>query len=220
MTEAFGAVVLAAGGSTRLGRAKQLVVHEGRALVARAAHAALAVGAAPVIVVLGASADTVRDALGDLPVIPVVNARWQDGMGTSVATGVRAAIERAADVRGMLLVLADQPLVDAAALGRLVSAWRETRARAADGADDAIAAAGYADTLGVPAMFGRAHFDALRALPAVAGAASLLRAAGARVHVVPMREAAMDVDTPHDLARLVAHDDGPSSSQHREPPGT
>jgi CTP:molybdopterin cytidylyltransferase MocA len=201
----IGAVVLAAGGSSRLGRPKQLVVHDGLPLVARAAHAALQAGADPVVVVLGAGEAAVRAALSDLPVETVVNPRWADGMGTSVAAGVRALLARAPSVGGVLVTLVDQPFVGDAELGRLVDAWVRAEARAAGGgAPAAIAAAAYAGTVGVPAVFGRAHADALCALPAAAGAARLLRAPGALVHPVPMPEAATDVDTHDDLARLLA----------------
>lgn len=200
---ALGAVVLAAGGSTRLGSPKQLVVHEGRALVARAVDAAREAGANPVVVVLGAESDSVNAIIPDQGVVRVVNPRWADGVGTSLREGVRAIIEHAPAVCGVLIVLADQPLVDGASLGRLITAWRAANAVGSGSeAQVAIAAAAYADTVGVPAIFGRAHFDALGALPPAAGAAVLLRAAGARVVRVTMPEAAMDVDTPDDLARL------------------
>lgn len=191
-----GAIVLAAGGSSRLGRPKQLVEHQGQPLVARAAMAALRAGAHPVVVVLGAAAGEVGAAVARLPVMTVVNPDWARGMGTSISTGLDALVARTPAVQGVLITLADQPLVDAAALRRLLAAWERT--------DDAIAAAEYASRPGVPALFGRAHFDALRALPPDGGAAALLRAARANVTRVAVEEAAMDVDTPHDLAKLDA----------------
>ena len=199
---AVGAVVLAAGGSTRLGRPKQLVVHDGLPLVARAARAALEAGAHPVVVVLGSGAEAVRAAVASLPVVIGVNDAWAGGMGSSVALGVSELAARAPAIRGVLLTLADQPLVGGAALARLVEAWSRADAHAANGA--AIAAAEYANTVGVPAVFGRAHLEALRTLPPASGAARLLRAADARVCRVSIPEAAMDVDTPEDLARLRA----------------
>jgi CTP:molybdopterin cytidylyltransferase MocA len=202
---ALGAVVLAAGGSTRLGVPKQLVLHEGRPLVVRAVDAALRAGTKPVVVVLGADADAVRAILSDLPVVQAFNARWADGMGTSVAEGLRAIIEHAPALRGVLITLADQPLVDDAALGRLLAMWSEADTSPEDGgAHVTIAAAAYAGTLGVPAIFGRAHFDSLRSLAPGTGAASLLRAADACVLRVPMPEAVMDIDSPVDLDRLRA----------------
>ena len=202
---ALGAVVLAAGGSTRLGVPKQLVLREGRPLVARAVDAARRAGASPVVVVLGADADAIRAVLADLPVVQVLNARWADGMGTSIALGLRTLVEHAPALRGVLITLADQPLVDYAALGRLVATWSEADASPGDGvAHVAIAAAAYAGTVGVPAIFGSAHFDSLRSLAPGSGAASMLRAAGAGVLRVPMPEAAMDIDTAVDLDRLRA----------------
>ena len=107
----IAAVVLAAGGSARLGRSKQLVVHEGEPLVRRAARAALDAGAEPVIVVLGAHADLVRQALDGLPVSAVVNDAWETGMASSLRIGARAALDAGCDA--VLVTLADQPLVDA-----------------------------------------------------------------------------------------------------------
>jgi molybdenum cofactor cytidylyltransferase len=198
----IGAIVLAAGGSTRLGHPKQLVTHDGLPLVVRAARAALAAGADPVVVVLGSGADAVRAALTGLPIVTVDNDAWVEGMGTSVGRGVRELVTLAPAARGVLLTLVDQPLVGDAALRHLIAVWADADALAPDGAT--IAAAEYANTVGVPAIFGRAHFAALTSLPPASGAAPLIRAAGARLHRVPIPEASVDVDTPEDLARMSA----------------
>jgi molybdenum cofactor cytidylyltransferase len=203
MTERLAAVVLAAGDSSRLGSPKQLVLYQGLPLVARAARAALKAGADPVVVILGANAEAVDAALSGIPVIPVVNPEWSQGMGTSVATGVKAIMAQAPSVNAVIVLLADQPLVDDAALGRLLDTWTDSDAGPSDGGvHTTIAAAEYAGTVGVPAVFGRAHFTALCSLPPAAGAARLLRHIDARVRLVAMREAAMDVDTAEDLERL------------------
>ena len=197
---AVGAVVLAAGGSTRLGRPKQLVDYGGRPLVRRAAESALAAatGGGPVVVVLGARADEVRAALAGLPVRLVTNEGWAEGMSTSVVAGVRALLDAAPTIDAALLTLADQPLVDAAALGALVAAFAERRT--------AIVAAAYGDAVGAPALFARARLDALLALPpGDRGAGALIR--GARpeeVTRVPLAAAALDVDTPADVDALAS----------------
>jgi CTP:molybdopterin cytidylyltransferase MocA len=191
-----GAVVLAAGASTRLGYPKQLVAHEGEPLVRRAALAARDAGARPVLVVLGAGAATIAPALDALPgVQPIVHADWADGLASSLGAGLRALEEACRDepCDGVLVTLGDQPLVDADALRRLLDAFA---------AGARVVAARYADALGAPAVFGREHLPALCTLEGDHGAGRWLRAHRALTTEVPMETAALDVDTPADVVRL------------------
>jgi CTP:molybdopterin cytidylyltransferase MocA len=189
------AVVLAAGASTRLGRPKQLVVHEGEPLVRRAAAAAAEAGAAPVVVVLGAHAELVAPTLQGLAgVTAVVHEGWRAGLASSLAAGVGVLLA-GPPCDAVLVTLADQPLVDARALRRLVAAFSPERR---------IVAAGYSDTVGVPALFGWEHAAALAALTGDAGAGSWLRRRRDEVTSVALDAAALDVDVPADVARLSA----------------
>ena len=197
-----GAVVLAAGGSSRLGTPKQLLVHEGEPLVRRAARAALEAGADPVVVVLGAESERVRTALDGLAGIALVlNERWSDGLASSLTAGVRALLAMA-QVDAVLLTLADQPLVGAPELASLISRLTDAHG---------VVAAEYAGIVGVPAVVARAHVDALLGLSGDRGAGAWLRSLGDGVARVPMPAAAMDVDTEADAARLTA-----SASESRD----
>jgi len=188
----IAAVVLAAGASTRLGHPKQLLLHDGEPLVRRAARAALEGGAEPVVVVLGAHAELVRRALDGLPVSAVVNDAWETGMASSIRVGTQAALDAGCDA--VLVTLADQPLVDAAALRRLVAAFPGRHG---------VVASTYGDALGVPALFAREHAASLLLhLTGDAGAGGWLRARGHAVTRVAMDEARLDVDTASDVARL------------------
>ena len=187
------AVVLAAGASTRLGAPKQLVECAGEPLVRRAARAALDAGADPVIVVLGAHADVVRPALDSLMVDVVLNEAWPTGLASSLAAGHRAAMDARADA--VLVTLADQPLVDAAALRRMLAAFPGPHR---------VVASSYGDALGVPAVFGHEHVAELSALAGDAGAGAWLRHRAGAVTRVALDGAALDVDTPADVARLRA----------------
>ncbi|GLC25974.1 4-diphosphocytidyl-2C-methyl-D-erythritol synthase [Roseisolibacter agri] len=200
-----GAVVLAAGASTRLGTPKQLLLHEGEPLVRRAARAVLEAGATPVVVVLGAESERVRTALDGLAGIELlVNERWSDGLATSLTSGVRTLLAIAL-VDAVLLTLADQPLVGAPELAALVARLTDSRG---------IVAAEYAGIVGVPAVVAREHVDALLGLSGDRGAGAWLRSLGDHVVRVPMPAAAMDVDTPSDAARLAA---GASDSTIADP---
>jgi molybdenum cofactor cytidylyltransferase len=189
-------VLLAAGGSRRLGFPKQLVRRRGRPLLAHAIDAVRgAAPHAPLIVVLGASALRLRGVIHRAArnVVVVRNARWSDGLATSLNVGLAAVPPR---IAAILVLLVDQPGVDARALRNLLGAWRRHPGEAA--------AAFYAGRPGVPAVLPRSYWRAIRALDGDAGARALLRSA--RITRVPMPEAELDIDTQADVARLQAHD--------------
>jgi molybdenum cofactor cytidylyltransferase len=181
-------VLLAAGGSRRLGRPKQLLAWQGETLVRRAARAALEAGVDELIAVVGAERDAVAEALAGLDLRLVANERWREGIGSSIAAGVRAASGDA-----VLLLLADQPGVDAALLAELVAAGKAGHERVA---------CAYAGVVGVPALFrDPSDLAALRDLAGEQGARGLLRRAGAAVRTIPAERAAHDIDDEADWRR-------------------
>lgn len=176
-----------------MGHPKQLILHDGKPLVTRVAETALAARAAPVIVVLGAHADEIRPALSHLSgVTTVINSGWESGLASSLAMGLRAAL-RDTTWEGVLALLADQPLVDAPALRRIVAEFA---------AGARIVASGHDGMPGVPALFGREHVPDLLSLTGDAGAGAWLRSRLPEVKVVPLGTALLDLDTPADVARL------------------
>ena len=184
-------VVLAAGGSARLGTAKQLVPLRGVPLVRRVARAALRAGLAPVAVVVGARDRDVARALEGLAVHVVRNALWREGIASSIRCGVRA-VRTDRRVSGVVLMVCDQPRLGAPVLRRLVAAHERHREA------DAVASA-YARTLGVPALFPRRRFPALSRLRGDRGAKDLLRRDRRSVVAVDWPAGAVDVDRPGQL---------------------
>jgi molybdenum cofactor cytidylyltransferase len=173
-----------------------LIVHEGEPLVRRIAMAAVEAGASPVVVVLGANATIIAPALSGLAsVTTIVNREWSNGLASSLTVGL-SAVFADASCDGVLVTLADQPLVDAAALKRLIAAFDGERR---------IVASAYDDTMGVPAVFAREHFEDLMRLTGDAGAGSWLRSRPNEVTRVPLGVASLDIDTSSDAARLI-HD--------------
>ena len=194
---AIGAIVLAAGGSARLGFPKQLLTFHGEPLVMRAASAALDAGAKPVIVVIGADADLTMPVLSKVTrVSTVINNNWATGLASSLTIGMRA-LKKIAECDAVLVVLADQPHVDSSTLQRLIGAFDD---------DHRLVAAGYAGTIGVPAIFGREFFDDLLELTGNSGAGHFLRSNPQRVTVVAVPEAEMDIDTPADVEAMRTSD--------------
>lgn len=183
-----GAVVLAAGGSSRLGRPKQLLVLNGESLLRRVARIAVEAGFSPVVVVLGAVNEPCRRALEGLPVDVVENSRWHEGLGSSVAAGIGAM----AQCDGALLLLCDQPALTVDALRRLADAFTGS----------GIVASRYAGTTGTPVLFSSAHFTRLRTLTGDIGAKSLLRQFAREVTEIDMPEAALDIDSEEDWQQV------------------
>ncbi len=188
-----GVVLLAAGGSSRLGRPKQLVLHHGKTLVRRAAETAHAAECGPVVVVLGAHREAVASEMVGLPVRTVEHPEWAAGPGGSLVAGVRV-LTSDTSVDAVLVMLCDQLRVDAAHLRALVETWRRTGVP--------VVASAYEETRGVPALFSREVFSELEALMPEQGARGVIAREPSRVTEVPLPGGGEDVDTAADLARL------------------
>ena len=200
------AIVLAAGAASRFGSPKQAARVRGEPLLQLAVSRATAVTGGNVSVVLGAHAAELAPLLRHTAASIVINRDWSEGIASSIRAGI-AQLPGSCDAA--LLLLADQAAVTAADLERLLAAWRRC--------PHEIAAAFYSGMAGVPALFPRADFPALRALRGDQGARALLKARPDRVTRVPMPTAAVDVDTPEDLAVLNRSPDRPAQNPEQGP---
>jgi molybdenum cofactor cytidylyltransferase len=189
------AIVLAAGASRRFGSPKQLVQFERRPLIQRVIAGATELTGAAVSVVLGAYAAEIAATLPPGSASIIINRDWQEG----IASSIRAAVARlpgACD--GVLLLLADQPLVGSHSLNRLAAAWRRQ--------PRSIIASRYGAITGVPAIFPRWCFSDLASLCGDQGARILLRRYADHVVRLANPEAEVDIDYPEDLLNLRSDD--------------
>ena len=188
---ALHCVLLAAGSASRYGSAKQLLPIDGEPMVRRAALAALQTGA-QLLVVTGAHAAAVEAVLGGLPLELLHNPDWEQGLGSSIGCAFRR-IGRSSPAS--LVFLADQPLVGARELQRLIDRGRRMPGR--------IIAADHGSTLGPPCLFPRRWYPQLAALSGPQGARALLLKHAAEVEPLPLPQAAIDIDTPEDYRHLL-----------------
>ena len=207
----IGALILAAGGSTRFGEPKQLLNFGGKSLVRRIVDAVADAGCDPIVVVAGDAIDRIRDEITGGEVIH--NPHWQHGIGSSIRCGIahirgggRCSViaGQGPDVGGddgasrssgktdaIIILACDQPFVTANTIMQLCA---ETKP---------IVASGYANTVGIPALFDADYFDLLVSLPDDSGAKSVMAAHHGDVAVVQFPEGAIDIDTPADYDRAM-----------------
>jgi molybdenum cofactor cytidylyltransferase len=192
--EKTAGVILAAGGSSRLGRPKQLLEWHGAPLVRHVAGRALAAGLSPVVVVSGAKADQVEAALQGLPVSFAYNPAWESGQASSVKVGVQAL---PAEIGAAVFLLSDQPQVPSDLLRALVLSHA--------GSLSALVAPRVHGRRANPVLFDAALFPELLLLRGDTGGRSLF----SDPRRFPVQwidwddpDLLLDVDTPADYRRL------------------
>jgi len=180
------AIVLAAGASTRMGRPKALLIHDGRTFVRRVVD--LAANCAPILVVTGAI-----DLDLDLrPAIRVHNPAWPQGQLSSLQRGL-AELE---DPAGLLVLTVDRPHIRPATVTALLAAFAS--------APECIWQPAHGGRNGHPILYPAALLPALRALPPDASPRDLLARHADLRRSLPVDDPAVldNLDRPEDLTRL------------------
>jgi molybdenum cofactor cytidylyltransferase len=186
-------IVLAAGGSERLGRPKQLLSWERQLFVSVVVKTALEAGLAPLVVVTGSDHKAVSLALQDFPVKIIYNPDWHSGQASSMQAGLRALPERC---EGCVFLLSDQPQVSARLLRQLLERYMQSLSP--------IVAPLVAGQRGNPVLFSKETFTALDAVEGDLGGRAIFRQF--KVDWVPWVDdrMAMDVDRMEDYQTLNA----------------
>jgi molybdenum cofactor cytidylyltransferase len=190
----IGLIILAAGASTRMGSPKQLLQFSGKSLIRYSAQMALASKCFPVVVVLGANKNLITLELEDMPVFVTENPDWQDGMASSIRSGLDMLLTVHAGVKAAIVMLCDQPFVNTLFINQLVDTFEKDQGR--------IVASYYGNDFGVPALFHKSLFDELSGLQGNAGAKKLIGQYREEVIPVVFPEGLVDIDTPEDYLGL------------------
>ncbi|MBT5903856.1 MAG: nucleotidyltransferase family protein [Opitutaceae bacterium] len=188
-------VVLAAGGSKRLGHPKQLVEIDGSPLIVRAVDALLAVPEiTDILVILGAHAAKIRPLLSSCSrAVQLVDVPdWNDGLSRSIRAALAEIGRNIPDARSALFTLCDQPNLDHRAIKALVATAESTPA--------SIVAAQYDGHPGAPCLIDQRHFEFLSRIEGDQGARALFSAVNpADIAGVDLPQLSLDLDTPEDL---------------------
>ena len=189
-----GLIVLAAGASSRLGTPKQNLNYQGNTLLQRAIETAQSSVCRPIIVVLGANSALIKPTIENKPITVIQNDDWREGMASSIRTGIKGIQNSELNVSSVILMLCDQPFVDAAILNALAKSNADNYG--------GIAGCAYNDTIGPPVIFDKAYFDELSLLKGQEGAKKLLFKYIGKVVAIPFPLGKIDIDTVEDYERI------------------
>lgn len=161
-------VVLAAGQSSRMKDIKQLLPWKGTFLLQYVLNGVTELEVKRIVIVLGANAQKIKSRLKTDPSSTdiIENPTWEKGLGNSISAGVRYLREKYSTLDGMLICLADQPLVNPDYLNRMLLEFSTQNV--------SIVASNYGKKLGVPAIFGPDLYDALLMLDSDYGARDIM----------------------------------------------
>lgn len=189
-----GIIILAAGNSSRLGRAKQLLDFGGEKLLQIAIDIAEKSLSNACLVVLGAYGDQIKKSINFQSCEMIINENWMSGLSSSMKIGLSAMVENHA-IDQVLIMLSDQPFVNADLLDLIINTQLES--------GKGIVACRYGDTLGVPVLYSRKYFEELLQLKEKEGAKKLIFNHLEDCEVVDFEQGKIDIDTQEDYDNLL-----------------
>jgi len=189
----IGAVILAAGMSSRMGEAKQLLRIGERTILEQVLENVRTSGVSEIVLVVGHAAETILESINGKSLKVAVNSAYREGMGTSLRTGISAL---PAEIEAALIVLADQPFVRPATLSLLMDQYRKSDAQ--------IVIPMYKGFRGNPVLLDHSVFPEVMALRGDIGCRAVFGNHLEGIVKVPVEDVGilLDLDSKEDFERL------------------
>lgn len=188
-------VVLAAGKSSRFGSPKQLLSYNGKTLLQHAVNEAVNADAGCVITVVGANADILLREIDKSKITVIENKGWQEGMASSLRTGLNKLSEMLPQAHAVIFMVCDQPFVSASVLNEIINKHLET--------GKPVVASNYGKTFGTPALFHKSLFKELMHLKGDTGAKDIIQKNKTDMATIQFPMGIIDIDRKEDYEKLV-----------------
>jgi len=185
-------LILAAGASSRMKEAKQLLPWGDTSLVRHVINTALATKSNSTFIVLGADHERISDEIKGENVSILHNKDYESGISASIAVGIKGILQTQ-QPSGILIMLSDQPFISSAYLNEMIDTFTKNNLR--------IVSTDYGDKMGVPAIFGVECFQELLQLKGDMGAARLISESINKSTALNAGKAIQDIDTMEDYLK-------------------
>lgn len=186
-------IILAAGSSTRMSQAKQLLRYNNKSFIRDITEKSIALNHSKTICVLGPVIDLIKEELKDLNIEYAINERHLEGMSYSITTALHA-VPNPNIYDAVLIMLCDQPKISIEHYKAIV--------HAAKNSEQLIIASQYNNNIGVPALFKKELFNQLLSLNSTTGAKSIIKKNKDKALFIQCDDAAQDIDTDEDYEML------------------
>ncbi|SHK12336.1 molybdenum cofactor cytidylyltransferase [Reichenbachiella agariperforans] len=184
----LAAIVLAAGASTRMGQAKQLMMIQDEPMINRVFNLIEPLSFPIVFCVTGAHHKRICEVIPD-EVGVIHNKRWSTGLGGSIQIGINHVMDRK-EIDGVFLFLSDQPFILTSDLKKMVELYSAN--------PDSCIASSYGGVPGVPAIIPRRYFSSLSKLEGSTGAKSMMTQTETNLVLFQHSRELVDIDTIED----------------------
>lgn len=191
----IGAMILAAGAASRMGKAKMLLPFNGQSILGHIIAELKALQPQTISLVTGKYHEAVTAAIADPSLEIAYNERWNEGMAGSIQTGMKALLRQCPDLDLVWIVVGDQPFLHRSILAEMLRLQQKTQ--------KGIVAAQYNGVTGTPVLFSAGYFNALQKLSGDKGARVILQEHPEDIATVAFPLGELDIDTPEDYARFL-----------------
>ena len=193
--EKYGLVILAAGGSSRLGSPKQLLNYNHQSLLKHIAHIALKLFNVVPVVVIGADKELMIKELSNIKIEIVNNDDWVNGMSSSIKIGLAKIIEINPLIEACIFVVCDQPFISLQILQSLIVQYEQSK--------KGIVACEYEGIIGTPVLLNKKYFSTLNLLRLEEGAKKIVKENPNDLAIIKFINGEIDIDTKDDYKKLI-----------------